>query len=88
MRKRLIGSVMVAATILFGNVAVADITIGVNSPRGKLNTIKKWGEYGAYIQSQLNEKVTILPLSPAELVAQSSNVDMLLANPVQSVVLQ
>ncbi|MFW2371785.1 MAG: phosphate/phosphite/phosphonate ABC transporter substrate-binding protein [Gammaproteobacteria bacterium] len=68
-------------------IAVADINIGVLAPRGKLKAMNQWKDFGLYMQEQLGQPVTIIPLSPPEVVAAANNdqVALMLANPVHTV---
>ena len=70
-------------------VAQADIRIGVMAPRGPLNAMNRWLEYGRYLSEQLGEKVKITPLSPPNMVpvARVGDVDFTLSNPAMAVIL-
>lgn len=85
--KKLISAVMIGATLGFSGVAAAEIVVGVVAPRGALKAMKKWSEFGSYLESQVGDKVTIKPLPPAKLLGEADSVDYMLANPTQSVVL-
>lgn len=68
-------------------IAVADITIGVLAPRGKLKSMNRWKDFGLYMQEQLGQPVKMLPLLPPEVVAAAANnqVAFMLTNPVHTV---
>lgn len=86
--RKLFTSVVIGAYVCFSGIATAEIVIGVNSPRGELKTMKKWREFGSYLETQVGDKITIKPLLPGKLLDNADSVDYLLANPTQSVVLK
>lgn len=65
----------------------AEITFGVNAPRGLTDATETWGALGKYLSDTLQERVTIVPLSVVDLVAEVQKKDLhfVLANPVQMV---
>jgi ABC-type phosphate/phosphonate transport system substrate-binding protein len=85
--KKVISALLISATVGFSGVAAADIVVGVVAPRGALKAMKKWSEFGNYLESKVGDKVTIKPLSPGKLLDEAGDLDYVLANPTQSVVL-
>jgi len=70
--------------------AQADISFGVNAPRGKAEAQENWTELATYLSSTVRQPVSLVPLQVADLVAmvQKEQIDFVLANPVQAVALQ
>ena len=68
--RRLFIAVGLVVSLLPGFVptASADINIGVMAPRGPLNAMKRWIEFGRYLTTELGDKVKITPLSPPNMV--------------------
>jgi len=77
--------------ITYSSVASAtDVKMGVMSARGALKTMKRWGELGKYLSTELGSTVTIVPLKPDETVQAVSqgDVNYMLSNPVLAVILK
>jgi ABC-type phosphate/phosphonate transport system substrate-binding protein len=69
------------------SLSYADVNLGVLAPRGKLNALKQWKEFGQYLQQQLQQPVNIVPLPPPDVLAavRAREIDFLLTNPVHTV---
>ena len=69
--------------------AEAEITIGVNAPRGELATLEQWTEVANTLSNKIGETVTVVPLKPKDMVpaAMQGRVDFFLSNPVQTIVI-
>jgi len=81
--------ILCATVLLFASTPVfAEITLAVNSPRGELVALKKWGALVKYLTDKTGQTVTLVPLTVAEISSsfESGTYDFYLTNPVQSVI--
>jgi phosphate/phosphite/phosphonate ABC transporter binding protein len=87
--RKLVALVCALLVVGFATNAMAadEIKFGVQSSRGALKTIKKWGELAKYLEKKTGKKVTIVPLKPGktEKAVKSGKVDFMLSNPVVAV---
>jgi two-component system, LuxR family, sensor histidine kinase TtrS len=62
--------------------ASADLKLGVLAPRGELKAKARWQEFTDYISKGLGEKITLVPLTPANVIAaaDSKKIDLLLSH--------
>lgn len=69
-------------------IAYGELKLGVNAKRGELKAMEEWGEIANYLSSEIGQPVKLVPLSMDNLEAaiENRNVDILLANPVQTVI--
>jgi len=87
MLKKILCTSMIAVIGFFGGAAFAEnYKIGIQSPRGALQTKKQWSGFVKYIGEKTGHKFKIVPMFPAEMSDAISNggVDIILANPVLS----
>ena len=86
----LAGSLVSSVFSTFIPIAQADVNIGIIAPRGELKAMKRWSEFGKYLETQLGEKVTLKAYPPRKLVsaAEAREVDFMLSNPTQMVILK
>jgi len=84
-----LGLVLVSLLGSFMSVA-AEIKVGVQSPRGALKAMKRWGELSKYLEAELGVPVKIIPLQPGEFMTSISTgqISYALSNPVVAVSLQ
>ncbi len=88
---KIIKFVAVAAVMLASFVhlstAWADVSIGILAPRGKLKAMNRWKDFGSYMQEQLGQPVTIVPLPPGDVLnsVKGKQVDLIMSNPVHAV---
>lgn len=82
--------VLCFAIVSFATISPAEIKVGINSPRGELKAMKQWGEFGNYLSAELGQPVTVVPVAVANIIdaIQEGNLDFVLANPVQTIILQ
>ena len=71
--KRLLTSALLLSILIAPMLTVADVKIGVIAPRGVFKTMKRWEEYGNYLEKELGDKVTIIPMTPARLLPSAKN---------------
>jgi len=71
------------------SVAQANISFGVQAPRGNAKALKKWNELGVYLEQKIGQSVKIVPLKPNKTVkaVTTGKVDYMLSNPAIAVVL-
>jgi twitching motility protein PilJ len=86
----LVSGFVATFAITFLSTAAATTTIGVIAPRGELKAMKKWSEFGKYMEAKIGDNVVIKPYSPNKLVvaAKAGETDFMLANPTQAAILQ
>ena len=74
--------------IFFIQLVSAEIRLGVNAQRGELKAMEKWGELANYLSSEIGQPVKLMPLSMDNLEAaiENKSADILLANPVQTII--
>ena len=80
---------ILAGLLLISGWAQAEVTFGVQAPRGNAKALKKWGELGKYLEAQIGEPVKLVPLEPAKSVSavMAGEAQFMLSNPVLAVVL-
>jgi len=90
MKKLFIIGACVLSLLSIGVVNAAEIKVGVMAPRGALKAMKRWGELGKYLGTELGTTVTMVPLKPKDFTSSmtSGAVEYALSNPVIAVVLQ
>jgi ABC-type phosphate/phosphonate transport system substrate-binding protein len=68
----------------------AEISFGVNAPRGANEALATWGELGKYLSAEVGQPVQIVPLKVSDLVAEVvlKDIRFVLVQPVQMVYLQ
>jgi two-component system, sensor histidine kinase and response regulator len=68
----------------------AEISFGVNAPRGANEALTTWGELGKYLSAEVGQPVHIVPLKVSDLVAEVvlKDIRFVLVQPVQMVYLQ
>jgi ABC-type phosphate/phosphonate transport system substrate-binding protein len=68
----------------------AEISFGVNAPRGANEALATWGELGKYLSAEVGQPVHIVPLKVSDLVAEVvlKDIRFVLVQPVQMVYLQ
>jgi ABC-type phosphate/phosphonate transport system substrate-binding protein len=68
----------------------AEISFGVNAPRGANEALATWGELGKYLSAEVGQPVKIVPLKVSDLVAEVvlKDIRFVLVQPVQMVYLQ
>ena len=68
----------------------AEISFGVNAPRGANEALTTWGELGKYLSAEVGQPVHIVPLKVSDLVAEVvlKDIRFALVQPVQMVYLQ
>jgi len=84
--------ISVTALIFFVFVAglsQADVTFGVQAPRGNAKALKKWSEMGKYLAISIGQPVKIVPLKPNKTVdaVKAGKAQFMLSNPVLAVIL-
>lgn len=86
----LVSSIFATLSTTFLPAAEATTTIGVIAPRGELKAMKKWSEFGKYMETKIGDSVVIKPYSPNKLIiaAKAGEVNFMLANPTQAVILK
>ena len=82
-------AVSFVAIMMFSSAAIADITFGVQAPRGNAKALKKWNELGKYLQAKIGEPVKIVPSKPNKTVKMVTDgkANFTLSNPVLAVAL-
>lgn len=72
------------------SVVHAEISFGVNAPRGANEALATWGELGKYLSAAVGQPVRIVPLKVSDLVAEVvlKDIRFVLVQPVQMVYLQ
>jgi ABC-type phosphate/phosphonate transport system substrate-binding protein len=78
------------ATLCLPLVAVADIKIALNSPRGELATLQQWYKLEEYLTQSLGTKVIVTPLLVTAIVdaGAKKEYDFIFANPMQTLILR
>lgn len=68
--------------------AYGEIKLGVNAERGELKAMEKWGELVSYLSSEIGQPVKLVPLSMdnLETAIENRSTDILLVNPVQTII--
>jgi ABC-type phosphate/phosphonate transport system substrate-binding protein len=92
MLRSLLGSIVSFIFVLSVTQAVvhAEISFGVNAPRGANEVLSTWGELGKYLSAEVGQPVHIVPLKVSDLVAEVvlKDIRFVLVQPVQMVYLQ
>jgi ABC-type phosphate/phosphonate transport system substrate-binding protein len=92
MLRSLLGSIVSFVFVLSVTQAVvyAEISFGVNAPRGANEALATWGELGKYLSAEVGQPVHIVPLKVSDLVAEVvlKDIRFVLVQPVQMVYLQ
>jgi ABC-type phosphate/phosphonate transport system substrate-binding protein len=92
MLRSLLGSIVSFVFVLSVTQAVvyAEISFGVNAPRGANEALTTWGELGKYLSAEVGQPVHIVPLKVSDLVAEVvlKDIRFVLVQPVQMVYLQ
>jgi ABC-type phosphate/phosphonate transport system substrate-binding protein len=92
MLRSLLGSIVSFIFVLSVTQAVvhAEISFGVNAPRGANEALATWGELGKYLSAEVGQPVHIVPLKVSDLVAEVvlKDIRFVLVQPVQMVYLQ
>jgi len=90
MRRIILIGAFIVSLLGSGFVSAAEIKVGVMAPRGALKAMKRWGDLGEYLSSEVGSAVKIVPLKPGETVDAVTNgrVDYMLSNPVLAVALK
>ena len=67
--------------------AFADISIGINAPRGEAQAKAEWSEFARYLEGKLGEPVVLTPVPVNKMVQTITDkrVDFALADPVMTV---
>jgi two-component system, LuxR family, sensor histidine kinase TtrS len=78
---RFLAFALIVCLVTPGSVS-ADLKLGVLAPRGELKAKARWQEFTDYLSKSLGETVTLLPLTPASVVAaaDSKKIDLLLSH--------
>lgn len=60
----------------------AELKLGVLAPRGELKAKARWQDFSEYLSKELGETVTLVPLTPANVIgaANSGKIDLLLSH--------
>lgn len=68
----------------------AEIRLGVVAPRGELEAMTRWSEFGKYLAHELGQPVTVQPLSAQKVVpgARAGSVDFVLSHAAHTAVIQ
>ena len=82
--------VMVLCFVGTVSVGVAEVVVGLNSPRGEAKAMRQWGPLADYLEEVLGEKVRLRPNKVEKLLklTEKGEVDFVFANPVQTIIMQ
>lgn len=82
-------AILMSLVMIFCGVAQANITFGVNAPRGNAKALVKWSELGKYLEAKVGQPVTIVPMKPNKTLdfVTAGKADFMLSNPALAVVL-
>jgi len=82
-------AVVVSLVFFSANSVGGELKFGVQSSRGAIKTLKRWQATQQYLEKELGEKVTLVPLNPSKTMkaVKAGKVDMMLSNPVIAVTL-
>jgi ABC-type phosphate/phosphonate transport system substrate-binding protein len=70
--------------------ASAEIRLGVVAPRGELEALTRWSEFGKYLARELGQPVSVQPLNAQKVVpgARAGSVDFVLSHAAHAAVIQ
>lgn len=92
MRLAISGAAVLFAICLLASApaVAAEVKVGVLAPRGELSALTQWAEFGKYLSAEIGHPVKIIPLPPPRVVSTmaAGEVDLVMANPMQTVILK